>query len=57
MGQALDNGELELHYQPICLMAGGQPRLTGVEALLRWRSGGRLSFLCWRRVPLRYGAM
>lgn len=42
MGQALDNGELELHYQSICRLDTGQPYLAGVEALLRWRSGGRL---------------
>jgi diguanylate cyclase (GGDEF)-like protein/PAS domain S-box-containing protein len=42
MGQALDNGELELHYQPICRLDAGQPYLAGVEALLRWRSGERL---------------
>ena len=42
MGQALDNGELELHYQPICQLQQGQVQLAGVEALLRWRSGERL---------------
>ncbi|HEX5841952.1 MAG TPA: EAL domain-containing protein, partial [Pseudomonas sp.] len=42
MGQALDNGELELHYQPICRIDAGQAILSGVEALLRWRSGERL---------------
>lgn len=42
MGQALDNGELELHYQPICQLHQGREQLAGVEALLRWRSGGQL---------------
>ena len=33
--QALDNGELRVHYQPIVTL--GQRRLLGFEALLRWQ--------------------
>jgi diguanylate cyclase (GGDEF)-like protein len=36
LSQALDKGELELFYQAQCDLAGR--RLTGFEALLRWRS-------------------
>lgn len=36
---ALDNGELEIHYQPKINLRGGL--LTGAEALLRWRSPTR----------------
>jgi len=32
---ALDCGEMRLHYQPLVDLAGGQP--AGVEALLRWQ--------------------
>ncbi len=35
LDQALDRGELELHYQPI--MALDTNRISGFEALLRWR--------------------
>jgi diguanylate cyclase (GGDEF)-like protein/PAS domain S-box-containing protein len=33
--QALEGGELELHYQPVVSLSGGPP--MGAEALLRWR--------------------
>lgn len=42
LGQALQHDEFELYYQPICRIDQGQPRLIGVEALLRWRRGERL---------------
>lgn len=42
LAQALDKGEFELHYQPICRLDQGQPYLQAVEALLRWRQDGRL---------------
>ena len=42
LGQALQRDEFVLHYQPICHIADGQPRLAGVEALLRWRHDGEL---------------
>jgi diguanylate cyclase (GGDEF)-like protein len=35
---ALDGGDLELHYQPKAALQTG--RISGVEALVRWRRGG-----------------
>jgi diguanylate cyclase (GGDEF)-like protein/PAS domain S-box-containing protein len=37
--QAIDQGQLELHYQPIVELAQG--RLRGIEVLVRWDSPGR----------------
>ena len=37
---ALDQGEFELHYQPIRRVADG--RVVALEALLRWRHEGRM---------------
>ena len=34
--QALENGEMHIHYQPV--VDAGTGRLTGFEALLRWQS-------------------
>ncbi|WP_082629165.1 putative bifunctional diguanylate cyclase/phosphodiesterase [Pseudomonas sp. TTU2014-080ASC] len=42
LSQALERNEFELHYQPICRIEQGGMRLTGVEALLRWRRGDTL---------------
>lgn len=37
--QALENGELSMHYQPIIDLASG--RIAGMEALMRWRHPAR----------------
>lgn len=42
LGQALEQDEFILHYQPICRIEQDGPYLVGVEALLRWRHGGQL---------------
>lgn len=42
LGQALQGGQFELHYQPICRLDCTPPSLSGVEVLLRWRQGERL---------------
>jgi diguanylate cyclase (GGDEF)-like protein/PAS domain S-box-containing protein len=38
LGQALQNSELELHYQPIITIRTG--RIEGFEGLLRWKPAG-----------------
>ena len=40
--QALALGQFEVYYQPICRIDQHRPRLSGVEALLRWHSETRL---------------
>lgn len=42
LGQALQQNEFELYYQPIYRLDQGAPLVTGVEALLRWHHGDRL---------------
>jgi diguanylate cyclase (GGDEF)-like protein/PAS domain S-box-containing protein len=42
LAHALERHEFELHYQPICRIDGPRPQVIAVEALLRWRRGGRL---------------
>jgi diguanylate cyclase (GGDEF)-like protein/PAS domain S-box-containing protein len=42
LAQALERHEFEIHYQPVCCLDNGQARVTGVEALLRWRHNGQL---------------
>lgn len=42
LSQALARQEFELYYQPVCCLDQGQARVTGVEALLRWRHNGNL---------------
>ena len=40
--EAIDNGALDVHYQPIVsLSEGGAGRAVGVEALLRWSSSAQ----------------
>jgi len=48
--RAVERGEFELHYQPKVDLADG--RITGVEALLRWRDGGQGSVSPAQFVPV-----
>ena len=41
LAQARVRRELRLAYQPICAFDGEQPRLMGVEALMRWQHHGK----------------
>jgi len=54
---ALDNGELELHYQPQVELATG--RITGVEALVRWnhKTRGLLTPASFISIAERTGAI
>jgi diguanylate cyclase (GGDEF)-like protein/PAS domain S-box-containing protein len=47
---AVDNGELEIHYQPIVSLDSG--RIQGFEALLRWRHPRRGMLLPESFIPL-----
>ena len=40
LAQALERGEFDLHFQPICRLEQSHSRVAGVEALLRWRYQG-----------------
>ena len=42
LATALAHDEFELFYQPVCDLQHDQPRVVGVEALLRWRHDGQL---------------
>ena len=41
LATALERGEFDLHFQPICRLERGHNRVVGVEALLRWQHEGR----------------
>ncbi|MBD9369488.1 EAL domain-containing protein [Xanthomonas sp. XNM01] len=41
LAQALERGEFQLHYQPICRWREGRLQCDGVEALLRWTRDGQ----------------
>src|SRR5690606_33343259 len=39
--EAIDNGTLDVHYQPIVSLSDGGEKAVGVEALLRWSSSAQ----------------
>lgn len=39
--EAIDNGSLDVHYQPIVSLSDGGEKAVGVEALLRWSSSAQ----------------
>lgn len=41
LARALEQGEFDLHYQPVCRIAAGANQVIGVEALLRWQYAGQ----------------
>jgi len=50
LGQAIDQGQLVLHYQPIVHLATG--RVSGVEALVRWQHPERGLLMPCDFIPL-----
>lgn len=52
LSQAIEDGELELHYQPLLDILTTPPKLWGVEALVRWRHPRRGLLLPVEFLPL-----